>query len=82
MTPAKSGGSGRGAEEVFMKITEKKQLPGFGLFRRGDHPALRGRRRLPEEKPGLARPRDDCLVYTQLELKIQNGNSGLFSTGG
>jgi hypothetical protein len=65
-----------------MKITEKKQLPGFGFFRRGDNPALRGRRRLPEEKLGLARPRDDALVYTQLELKIQNGNSGLFSTGG
>jgi hypothetical protein len=64
-----------------MKITEKKQLPGFGFFRRGDNPA-RGRRRLPEEKLELARPRDDGLVYTQFELKIQNGNSGLFSTGG
>jgi hypothetical protein len=65
-----------------MKITEKKQLPGFGFFRRGGNPALRGRRRLPEEKLGLARPRDDALVYTQLELKIKNGDSGLFSTGG
>jgi len=65
-----------------MKITEEKQLPGFGFFRRGDNPALRGRRRLPEEKLGLARPRDDGLVYTQLELKIQNGNFGSCSTGG
>jgi hypothetical protein len=65
-----------------MKFTEKKQLSGIGFFRRGDNPALRGRRRLPEEKLGLARPRDDGLVYTQLNLKIQNGNSGLFSAGG
>jgi hypothetical protein len=65
-----------------MKIAEKKRLSGFGLFRRGDNPALRGRRRLPEEEPGLARPRDDGLVYTQLDLKIQKRNSGLFSTGG
>ncbi len=38
-----------------MKITEEKQLPDFGLFRRGGNPALRGRRRLPEEEPGLAK---------------------------
>jgi hypothetical protein len=65
-----------------MKITEKKQLIGFGFFRRGDNSALRGRRRLPEEELGLARSGDDALVYTQLELKIQNGSSGLFSAGG
>jgi hypothetical protein len=79
---AKSGSQEVGAGEVFVEFNEKKQLPGFGFFRRGDNPALRGRRRFLEEKPGLARPRDDGFVYTQLELKIQNGNSGLFSTGG
>jgi hypothetical protein len=79
---AKSGGQEVRVGEVFVECAEKTGFPGFGFFLQGNNYALRGRRRLPEEKLVLARPRDDALVYTQLELKIQNGNSGLFSTGG
>ena len=36
MTPAKSGRPRRGAGKVFVDITEKKQLPGFGSFQWGE----------------------------------------------
>jgi hypothetical protein len=36
--------------EVFVECPEKAGFPGFGLFHQGDNCALRGRRRLPEEK--------------------------------
>ena len=34
MAPAKSGGPGIGAGEVFVEGIEKKRLPGFRFFRR------------------------------------------------
>ena len=35
MVPAKSGGPGMGAEEVFFEVTEKRQLPDFCFLGRG-----------------------------------------------
>jgi hypothetical protein len=45
-----TGGQEAMVGEVFVECAEKAGFPGFGFFRQGDKCALRGRRRLPEEK--------------------------------
>jgi hypothetical protein len=47
---AKSGGQEVRVGEVFVECAEKMGFPGFGFFRQGNNYALRGRKRLPEEK--------------------------------
>ena len=42
-------------------------FPGFGLCAQGDNPALRGRRRLPEEGMQLPGSKGGGLVYTELD---------------
>ena len=43
--------------------------------RQGDNPALRDRRRLPEERMQLAGSKDGNSVYTESDREVQNGNS-------
>jgi hypothetical protein len=74
---AKSGGQEVRVGEVFVECAEKIGFPGFGFFRQGNNYALRGRRRLPEEKMQLAGSKDGGLAYTKWDLEVQNGNSGL-----
>jgi hypothetical protein len=50
MTPAKSGRPGRRDGKVFVEITEKKQLLGFGFFRRGEIDAWPSQKTAPGEK--------------------------------
>jgi hypothetical protein len=54
---AKSGGQEVGVGEVFVECAEKTGFPGFGFFLQGNNYALRGRRRLPEEKMQPNSPR-------------------------
>jgi len=59
------GAQGVGAREVFMKITDTKQRPGFCFFRAGAKVAFgRTKRRLQEEglnDPAIRRSRVDEL---------------------
>jgi len=64
MTPAKSGDQEVRVGEVFMECAEKEGFPGFGFFRQGANYALWGRKRFPEEKLQVARPKDDGWAYT------------------
>jgi hypothetical protein len=60
--------------KVFVEYTENTGFPGFGLCGQGDNPALRGRRRLLEERMQLAGSKDSGSVYSDRE--VQNGNAG------
>jgi len=60
---------------VFVECAGKTGFPGFGFFRQGDNCALRGRRRLPEDKMQLAGSKDGGWVYTEHDTGVQNGNS-------
>jgi hypothetical protein len=64
MTPLKSGDQEVRVGEVFMECAEKEGSPGFGFLRQGANCALWGRKRLPEEKPEVAGPKDGGWVYT------------------
>ena len=60
----------------FVECAEKTRLPGFGFFRRGDNCALRGRKRLLEERmqvPG-SKTAAGCILNTT--VGVQNGNCG------
>jgi len=59
-----------------VKCAKNTGFPGFGLCGQGDNPALRDRRRLPEERMQLAGSNDGDSVYTEWDRKVQNGNSG------
>jgi hypothetical protein len=50
---------------VFVEGTEKRRVPDFGFSVPVDNPALQGRKRLPQEKLRLARPKDGGLAYTE-----------------
>jgi hypothetical protein len=87
MGAAKSGGQDVRVGEVFMECAEKKEFPGFGFFRQGANCALRGRKRLPNEKlqaQKLQAQRNEKnrsdgggRVYTRSWPGSQNGNPGL-----
>lgn len=51
--------------EVFVEWTEKTGLSIFGFSGQGHNPALRGHRRLPEERMQPAGPKNGGLVYTE-----------------
>jgi len=59
-----------------VEYTENTGFPGFGLCGQGDNPALRDRRRLPEERMQPAGSKDSGSVYTESDREVQNGNSG------
>ena len=63
MDAAKSGGQEVRVGEVFVECAEKIGFPGFGFFRQGNNYALRGRRRLPEEKMQLTGSKDGGCEY-------------------
>ena len=56
-----------------MECSENTGFPGFGLRGQGDNPALRDRRRLPEERMQLAGSKDGGSVYTESNREFQNG---------
>jgi hypothetical protein len=62
MTPAKLGKPGHGVGEVFVKVTKKKPLPGFGFFGRGEIGAWPSQGRLPEKKPQKLQSGDQKLA--------------------
>src|ERR1039457_3058091 len=78
MGAAKSGGQEVRVGEVFMECAEKVGFPGFGFFRQGNNYALRGRRRLPEEKMQLTGSKDGGWEYTdsagesKMEISVKN----------
>jgi hypothetical protein len=61
---AKSGGQEVRVGEVFVECAEKTGFPGFGFSLQGNNYALRGRRRLPEEKMQLTGSKDGGWEYT------------------
>jgi hypothetical protein len=59
---AKSGDQEVRVGEVFVECAEKIGFPGFGFFRQSNNYALRGRKRLPEEKMQLTGSRDQRMA--------------------
>jgi hypothetical protein len=72
MGAAELGGQKVRAGEAFVEGAGKTGFPGFGSFRQGEDCALRGRRRLPENKMQLAGSKDGGWVYNEREPGDQN----------
>jgi hypothetical protein len=67
----------RGAERCLWKSLKISGFPVLVRFLRwGDTAALRGRRRLPEERMQPAGSKDGDSAYTGSDREVQNGNSG------
>ena len=58
--------------EVFVECAEKTGVSGLGFSGQGDNPALRGRRRLPEENMQLPGSKDGGWVHAGQDPGVQN----------
>jgi hypothetical protein len=79
MTPAKSGRPGAGAGEVFVEITEKKKLPGFGFSQRDEIGVWPSQETDPGEKVPKncnSEIRSWRPMISSMETASQDGNPG------